>query len=54
MNDEGAEVNLDEIIVLNKYDGDLSDDELVSAKPLETVTVKNGEIIEHIVWEEVK
>ncbi len=52
MNEEGAEVNVDEVIVLNKYEGDLSDEELVNAKPLETVTVKNGEIVEHIIWEE--
>lgn len=50
---EGAEVNVDEEIVLNKFEGDLTDEEMETAQPLETVVIKNGEIVEHIVWKEV-
>lgn len=53
MIEEGAEVEVDEVIVLNKYEGDLTDEEMVDTQPLETVTVKNGKIVEHIIWKEV-
>jgi hypothetical protein len=51
--EEGANVTVDEIVVLNKYEGDLTEEEMADAQPIETITVKNGEIVEHIVWEEV-
>ncbi len=54
MNEEGAELQIDEVVVLNKYEGDLSESELANANPLETITVKNGEIVEHIIWKEVQ
>lgn len=53
MNEESGEVDLDEVIVLNKYEGDLTEEQMANADPLETVTIKNGEIVEHIVWREV-
>lgn len=53
MIEEGATLDVDEVIVLNKFEGDLTDEEMETAQPLETVTIKNGEIVEHIVWKEV-
>lgn len=48
---EGAELNVDEEIVLNKFEGDLSDEEMANADPIETVVIKNGKIVEHIYHE---
>lgn len=52
MIEEGTDFEVEEVIVLNKFEGNLTDEEMETAQPLETVTVKNGKIIEHIVWKE--
>ncbi len=52
--DEDSYVVVDEQIVLHKYDGDLTEEEMATAEPIETVVMnatlimKNGEIIEVI------
>lgn len=53
MIEEGLSLELDEVIVLNKYEGDLTDEEMETTQPLETVTLKNGVIVDHIIWKEV-
>lgn len=35
-----------ETIVLKKFDGDLTDEEMESAEPLETITLVDGKIVE--------
>ena len=53
MIEEDAQVTVEEVIVLNKFEGNLTEEEMADADPIETVTVKNGEIVEHIIWKEV-
>ena len=50
---EGVQLDVEEVIVLNKYEGDLTEEEMADAEPLETVKLVNGEIVEHTVWKEV-
>ncbi len=51
---EDSYVVMDEKIVLHKYDGDLTEEEMKTAEPIETVVInatlimKNGKIIEVI------
>lgn len=51
---EGVELDVEEVIVLNKYEGDLTDEEMADTQPLETIKLVNGEIVEHTVWKEVQ
>lgn len=50
---EGVQLDVEETVVLNKYEGDLTEEEMADADPLETIKLVNGEIVEHIVWKEV-
>lgn len=51
---EGVLLEVDEVVVLHKYEGDLSDEEMADAEPVETIKLVNGEVVEHTVWKEVK
>lgn len=51
---EGIELSVEETVVLNKFDGDLTEEEMAVAEPLETIKLVDGVIVEHTVWKEVK
>lgn len=46
------QVEIVERLVLHKYEGDLSEEEMETAQPLETVIIEDGEIVEHIIHSE--
>lgn len=51
MAEEKAPVTVAERIVLNKFEGDLTEEEMETATPLETIVIEKGEIVEHIIHE---
>lgn len=49
---DSPEVEVVERLVLHKFDGDLTEDEMETAQPLETLVIERGEIVEHIIHSE--
>ncbi len=49
---EGAEIDVEEVAVLNKYEGNLTEEEMANAQPIETIKLVNGVVVEHILWKE--
>jgi hypothetical protein len=49
-----SEAVIDEHIVLHKYDGDFTEEQIANGEagePIETVVIHNGEIVEHLFLE---
>jgi hypothetical protein len=49
---ETPEVEVVERLVLHKYEGDLTEEEMETAQPLETLVIERGEIVEHTIHSE--
>jgi hypothetical protein len=49
---DGPQLEVDEHITVNKFEGDLTADEMETAQPIETIKILNGEPMEHIFYEE--
>lgn len=51
-NEDAPRFKVTETIVLKKFDGDLTDEEMETAEPLETITLVDGKIVETTTREE--